>query len=1042
MSLSEEQIAQIEMAVQSNLKEGTPMPDGLDSIINFDHCQTLLQRSKNPYTIYYASSKLAKIMKMRVPSLEVVHMTEFADWILNYCCQHISDFANLESNLRNLHFKAIGEMLASLIFYGWNKCPVMQKFAENILNTIQPSDPINTCFVTCLFCEIILAIQSIQDPEFKIKNQIKNEELLFCFKYAIMNLEKVNDANDPIAINSMSLVLTCLTFDVRDCVSNSIIKQDDVCREQTQLVYSFKEVISNKELFQLIFKFIRAPDVSEHFIVLCLDVVYYICSIKSSFFTSKNDKICVLGSLVSNLREISNIEKYSFLISSKVFLKFTLVLYKMIIWMEVDLCMGLNDFQELACNCSKITINKLSNGAAINENQAIIYLMKFWVHLGLKYHQPTVNQIYLLYINSLISAANENPDELVEILHLNCGSICESASIIPKLLKTQFDQLAQEIINSFNSTLSDYITSINNKTQDIKIYDAKLALLIIFMTSGLRSQINTKISTDAKEYEIQFLELLLNAMKKTGELLPQIMESGYISAETSILIFFRYLKETIFENVNFPFDNYEMSVHSFIELFDKVIERLYISLRFDSENTKLAVKCLDILVEFLSKKEIQTENKQNVKAIKLLSTIEVFTNLTMHEHLPFSYQSQYKNETIAIMSVITKIVMVRRELLQIYLDGLNERLINLTKNLNYDTLLLFLYDMIGSLKSNDENCEFVFNWIFPSHLEMFTQIIDQLLSGAPYNVINTYLKFLYLLIWQNPENKSSSQKKIQIPTHSANGIILFNLISNVLKSTFKYATEIQILKEADVYEGKMKTIKYSLLIFSEIMSNDKIMFEAFQFYGNHLVVNLISSYMSLVQSIDIDYLFTLPKLSNALLQSFSAISKYHLSSVISVGSTFVDFLFDIIYKYLCNVDDKISQNAIDTSKDICSFLNQSKDNPSIMEIIDRNEFKITCFIMEIWNKLLNTNSQYFNLYKTYIAFRMFMQLNKNQQIIQIIQEQTKSQIPKTLHAQFDIYMQPLLVESSILNGYEDKEFSVIFTHLRRISLGLNISVHI
>ena len=98
--------------------------------------------------------------------------------------------------------------------------------------------------------------------------------------------------------------------------------------------------------------------------------------------------------------------------------------------------------------------------------------------------------------------------------------------------------------------------------------------------------------------------------------------------------------------------------------------------------------------------------------------------------------------------------------------------------------------------------------------------------------------------------------------------------------------------------------------------------------------------------------------------------------------------------------------------------------------------------MEIWNKLLNTNSQYFNLYKTYIAFRMFMQLNKNQQIIQIIQEQTKSQIPKTLHAQFDIYMQPLLVESSILNGYEDKEFSVIFTHLRRISLGLNISVHI
>ena len=133
-----------------------------------------------------------------------------------------------------------------------------------------------------------------------------------------------------------------------------------------------------------------------------------------------------------------------------------------------------------------------------------------------------------------------HPDEMIEILHLNDNYICDSAALVPLLLKTDFQTLAQPLVDSMYQTLQEYIQYLDQQNPHMKTADVKLALLILLMTSGLKNQINTKATNSLQAYELSFLKLLLMVMDHTGKQLPFIMQSGYCCTEIAILIFIRH----------------------------------------------------------------------------------------------------------------------------------------------------------------------------------------------------------------------------------------------------------------------------------------------------------------------------------------------------------------------------------------------------------------------------------------------------------------------------------------------------------------------
>jgi hypothetical protein len=104
--------------------------------------------------------------------------------------------------------------------------------------------------------------------------------------------------------------------------------------------------------------------------------------------------------------------------------------------------------------------------------------------------------------------------------------------------------------------------------------------------------------------------------------------------------------------------------------------------------------------------------------------------------------------------------------------------------------------------------------------------------------LTLFLKLCYKIIERPPSDiNNPPQPKIQFPANSAKGIILFSNPSKILIPAF------QVITSIDMH----KLYRMCLQVMFELLDADYIMFDAFAFYGDSILSQLLNAFISSVK---------------------------------------------------------------------------------------------------------------------------------------------------------------------------------------------------
>lgn len=192
--------------------------------------------------------------------------------------------------------------------------------------------------------------------------------------------------------------------------------------------------------------------------------------------------------------------------------------------------------------------------------------------------------------------------------------------------------------------------------------------------------------------------------------------------------------------------------------------------------------------------------------------------------------------------------------------------------------------------------------------------------------------------------------------HSPDSIILFTMVTNVLVS-YLQATAATVAQN-DLYKEKLKPMKNAMLLMSESLGADYIMFGVFELYNDPTLVNLLTNFISIISGLSIEVILQYPKLSIAYMKLIVALCKNHLMTICNCSLEFFDYLFTAIYAGLREINEEIRDMSIDAGKLMGKFVQSNKTNQVIAESIGRNQAVITQILTIAIDLYLTTNKEY------------------------------------------------------------------------------------
>lgn len=972
-----------------------------------------IEISNNPYVLVYCTNYISVLVRKDSPIWNAQILAEIFEWIPDVIQKKAEILFQFQKQFRIVIIDYLCVLYTYILSKLWDTNSQLANFFITIANIIPDSDPHHRELRYSFFAKVINEIQDTQNIYAqKIKTKIladKNDASLFNLFMDVVNsnFQGVLDFSQANTIQaSLELLLAILCF-YKKKQNSTKSDTDENALYFCDLTLNFKDVLTDANfistLFSL-FNFSKAEN-SKEIIKNLLKVILEIISVKESYFPNIKDKLSLIVPIVTNLTQLIQMD---ILRDSDVFLLSSQVIYKLsLLVSNNNVIMNMQDqlFSFLSVLREILAPYLTDTNLFVSNNESIINFIKFWTTIisknsSIVQFKEMSFPLFQSYIQTLLKSSSELPDEMIEILGLDKYIICEQIKVMPVLLKTDFAALGILLETASRQVFESYKNIIINKRIDnmdqFHACDVQMAIYILIMTVGL-SSILTKDNIRKKrrplDFEEIFFKFIIEVIDFTDQNIPTIFSMNGMFLERAIYLFARSFQRTIFsvfssessqEENGQVLINYNKIIKRLVDalyclhvftnekfIFEnlKSIQKIYNHLNSLSSSKSKILDHLDSLsVSLTEKAMISAQESQPIENYALL--LEVSRNITEGvANGAFQFMSNpeiclnFKKEIPMLMQIVKSIVAKNQEVIKPFLASIEAKFNELAsggENNSTVAVLVFIYQLIGifsndtsnesSKPSNGSFLEF-FKWAFPNQLTALAKIAPQV-SVNP-EIASTYLKLWYIFMSQvTIHQKNSSIFK----PHSPDSIILFTMVTNVLVS-YLQATAATVAQN-DLYKEKLKPMKNAMLLMSESLGADYIMFGVFELYNDPTLVNLLTNFISIISGLSIEVILQYPKLSIAYMKLIVALCKNHLMTICNCSLEFFDYLFTAIYAGLREINEEIRDMSIDAGKLMGKFVQSNKTNQVIAESIGRNQAVITQILTIAIDLYLTTNKEY------------------------------------------------------------------------------------
>lgn len=971
MSFTPQQYAEIDQAI-NNLKINPNQVDERLEPFQTDptfliHHQFLLSNSNHEYTLVYSSKFFDVLLRQEHPICTIQLMKNLFDWIPELL-QGRSDFiGGLPAQYQQIILPNLVRGVAFIISKLWNDETHLGNLFQSLSGHFPDSDPphriLRYTFFAFLIREILDTFQLLRN---KIVGDKQDTALFDLFNEIVQS-----NFPDPsqISINALQLMLVILMFYQKTNQSNTKSKTTEKIEYTCDLPPQFRDLFVDQNFINTLFSIIPIKQ-NPNFARIILQIVYQMVSVKSSYFAAKDNTAMFVSVVFHNLALIINEG-----ISNLVLQDLGLVLNKIssTFFRETNILgMIQEETQNLIQQVGNIMPALLSTPETfLKENFALVNIMQFWINITTKYamFKDTISPIFRQYIECLMNASEADPNAIVEILELDKAAISDAITIIPIMLKTDFDGLTEPLDRVSRQVFEKYKESLVSGDGGLfRNLDIQLSCFILLMASGLRS-VATKQTIRKRDtlmaFEVAFLNFIFEVSEFTGENIQHIFEihKQYYEQNGCISMFGLFVEKAIYQfSINFQKSNQgycrpepsREEIDQVAASYQRVIKRLVDallnlhlivdqpSLIFD--NLKALQACYCGKQSNLLKPPIENETPI---AFAIPITVE-FLGLIANGKFAFVSNpliyNRYSKEIVLLMQIARSIVTGQKEAITTFLQGIDAKFATLAQaGQNVAAVLIFIYELTGIFSEQPEGdtsfAQF-FQWIFPEKLAILANISQQI-STDP-KVSAAYFKFWYKLM----KILFMPQDKIRdiFPKHSANEIVLITMISNLLLAYFQVTGGIQV-SEDDIYQMKLKPFKNAMLLMAYALGTDYIMYGAFDFYDDKTLINLLTAFIAYFSTIPFELIHQYPKVDQAFNFLIKTLCQNHLMNILQISPEFFSTIFIVILNGLeqedlspsSNSDPKDANgNPIKSARYLGEFLVNNKNNKLVADAIEQN----------------------------------------------------------------------------------------------------------
>ncbi|RCI02278.1 hypothetical protein CU098_001501 [Rhizopus stolonifer] len=614
-----------------------------------------------------------------------------------------------------------------------------------------------------------------------------------------------------------------------------------------------------------------------------------------------------------------------------------------------------------------------------SSTDACYYLLSFWSRIvqSMTYYQKLedmivqkLQQITVELTRTFISAYLESvPTRMEELLDdplENEDVLIESLSMLGQMARCQYEKSCAVLLDLFDPIMAHYEIFMNQANmgtmsgdelkEAMAIFEAQFAWIVYVMACfvGNRPPYMNIDEHDQADGELTTKVLLLMEINQSlVQSNPSFLSYKF---DLAVIYFFSQFRKSYVGDTNkkevYQKLNQVFGIEEESDMLNAMMRKIMTNLQVWGENASVIQKSLILFDELAS----------GYSAVKNLRKLET-TSLVMQNHLSnefaFFDHDKHRQNRMLYYQTLCKILFAEDSSEQEFYEFIKpfevrlEDLSMLNTMEEYQqpqvqgALQAIFRDLRGFIEpiQSRKNYSLFFHWFYPDYMPVLLKGVQAL---SPDSSTHVLLKFFVEFV----TNKS---QRLSLDVSSANGVLLFRDVSQILCTFGQHIITRQIVDESKKYPVKYKGVAACFQMLAKCLGGKYINFGVFWLYQDKAIQEAFSIMYQMMLNIPLEDMMNFPKLSKAFFLMLDEFSAEQMMMDPDMPPEAFLYILEACEQGVESTDSFVRTHACSVINNICTFAIQQNEKAELRRHTDEKNKKNKP-IQGLW--LLNYFSQF------------------------------------------------------------------------------------
>ena len=1018
--------------------------------------ELILNTFGNDVTMYFCSKCLWNLTKNNIPQWSPDFLQSLNESIFQFF-QKAVEYGGIHNKRFCLALDNIVEVYCMVLAKNFTVTNRLTDFTKEISDVLD-SEMTNAIFLKFyIFSRLLEFFMDYKDQRSSIKTEIGNLSNYIIFIMALNVLKdkvtstEINPPFEPVQPKpipdqnlTQNVIFSCLTamekaldFSKLDEATNSV-KKDELLSELVQVKEVWREIVTNTEFYEFLFTvgYFDPP----HYLECVLKIMYLLTSVKKAMFTDNELKTAIFLTIIRKIGEIitnfvnSSVEgrKYLFQISK--------VLFKLRFMTDNKFVDGLEEYDAFLHVLSEKTEELLNDEQfkwVLNEPQTMINLIKFW---GMS--KPEFHPILQHFFMHVLELPQLDPDDNGNILDFDSGSISDAIRVVPLYARELLQDILNPIIQELQELFTQYIAIAEAASQEnqkqLKVLDQKCSIIIQFLVMVLKQPITTPDQT-----QILSLQTIISVMHTVFDKSDAISQSETNVVVKSLLIFCKQFPLTNFSISCSTLDNCTLLGEDFyfndlLSAYDLLLQFVVTAIQAfpsSADTINVATAAFEKLILFMKDRKIPSQNGKTLLSVSEMAS-QILANFC---ESPFEFMTQpdFDEYTICASRTLTIISLSNSTNTQHFQSFLDANYETFKGDTDESIFTALINNFIGTFQActTKQSFDRFFNWLFPDKLDELVTFVSQS-EISDFDLIAKYFNFLISTLISPEKSKNSTEitkPKIVLSPHSANGVHLFKSLAIALTDGFNRVINIITQDESLSYDSILAVLMPMFKLMAQIMSAEFVMFEAFQYYEDSTLIDLMQALFTALSHLNISDMFQFPDYAPTAMLLIMSLAKHHMDIMVVYTPEFIGTMLEIVELVINGSNKDLTTTSMETAQYIFTYF---LENSSQTEIIQANVQHMRNIAFSLWAKLINeVEVKVFSIMQILRPILIFVPDQ-----LAVLHDHTVQFIPEGAVPEFEETLKDVVACVDNLANIDESKFNSALIHLHQFATKINLSI--